>query len=57
MDGDEMRFTLDVVGETKRGTLWVDATFAEGRLFAWREGRWTFDGVTTPVDAGMPPSP
>ena len=50
MDGDAMRFTLDVVGETDRGTLWVDATFTEGNLFAWRGGRWTFHGVATPVE-------
>jgi hypothetical protein len=51
MDGDTMRFTLDLLGDSGRGTLWVDATFSEGNLFAWREGRWTFNGVTTPVDA------
>jgi hypothetical protein len=50
MDGDAMRFTLDVVGETGKGTLWVNATFTEGNLFAWRGGRWTFNGVTIPVE-------
>ena len=50
MDGDAMRFTLEMVGETGRGTLWVDATFTEGKLFAWRGGRWTFRGLTTPIE-------
>ncbi|MGH7437139.1 MAG: hypothetical protein ACRENE_15805 [Polyangiaceae bacterium] len=50
MDGDGMRFTLEVVGETSRGTLWIDATFSEGKLIVWRGGRWTFNGVTTPVE-------
>jgi hypothetical protein len=50
MDGDMLRFTLDVIGETGRGTLYVDATFTQGTLFAWREGRRTFDGKTTPVE-------
>jgi hypothetical protein len=50
MDGDAMLFTLDVVGERGQGTLSVDATFSEGSLFVWRGGRWTFEGVTTPVN-------
>jgi hypothetical protein len=49
MDGDEMRFTLEVAGERGRGTFNADCTLDESRIYEWRAGRWTFDGHTLAI--------
>lgn len=49
MDGDDMKFTLDVVGEKGRGLLRAHATLSEGQIVRWDEGLWTFDGRNRPI--------
>ncbi|HKU37804.1 MAG TPA: hypothetical protein VJR89_06650 [Polyangiales bacterium] len=44
MNGDDMHFALDVVGERGRGVFYVDCTLDEFRVYDWRPGRWLFDG-------------
>jgi hypothetical protein len=50
MNGDDMRFTLEVVGDKGAGTLWADCTLSSGRVMSWTSGRWTFHGQTTPIN-------
>jgi hypothetical protein len=50
MNGDDMRFTLEVVGDKGAGTFWADCTISDGRVMSWTSGRWTFHGQTTPVN-------
>jgi hypothetical protein len=49
MNGDDLRFTLEVAGSRGTGTFLVDCTLADGMVLDWREGRWTFGGVAVPV--------
>jgi len=49
MDGDEMRFTLEVVGDRGAGIFWADCTIAGGRVSDWRSSRWTYHGKATPI--------
>jgi hypothetical protein len=50
MDGDEMRFAFDVIGERGKGTFLADCTLDEYRVYDWRPGRWTFRGHETRIE-------
>ena len=44
MNGDDMSFALDVIGERGRGVFYADCTLDEARVYDWRSGRWRFNG-------------
>jgi hypothetical protein len=50
MNGDDMRFTLDVVGERGTGTFYADCTLDDHRVYDWLPARWTFRGRTVRID-------
>jgi hypothetical protein len=50
MNGDDMLFTLEVVGERGTGVFFADGTLANDWIVDWRSGSWTFGGKTTPID-------
>jgi hypothetical protein len=50
MNGDGMRFTLDVIGERGAGIFVADGTIDEDRITDWRSGVWSFGGRTTEID-------
>lgn len=44
MNGDDMRFVLDVSGERGRGVFHVECTLDDYRVYHWGSGRWLFNG-------------
>jgi hypothetical protein len=42
MNGDDMRFTLDVVGERGRGTFQAICTLDDYTVYDWQPGHWHF---------------
>lgn len=50
MDGDDMRFTLDVVGERGRGTFFAVCTLDDYRVYDWQPSTWRFGGREQRVD-------
>jgi hypothetical protein len=44
MNGDDMHFALDVVGQHGAGVFHADCTLDEARVYDWREGRWVMNG-------------
>lgn len=44
MNGDDMHFALDVVGERGKGVFHADCTLDDSRVYDWREGRWIANG-------------
>jgi hypothetical protein len=44
MNGDDMFFSLDVVGERGSGVFYVDCTLDDSRVYDWRSGRWVIHG-------------
>jgi MFS family permease len=69
MNGNDLRFKLDVIGERGAGTLQVVCTIDQDRLLSWDSGRWSFNGREKDVvvqahpygepasRSGAPPSP
>ncbi len=51
MDGDDLRFTLEVVGAKGTGTLRADCTISGDRVLDWRSGVWRFQGKATRIDS------
>jgi hypothetical protein len=49
MNGDDLRFTLEVVGEHGSGTFHADCTLDGNRVLEWRAGAWTYGGKTRAV--------
>jgi hypothetical protein len=50
MDGDELHFTLEVIGERGSGVFFADGTIEGDWIVDWRSGRWSSGGRTVPVD-------
>jgi hypothetical protein len=50
MNGDDLQFTLEVVGLKGTGTLRVDCTIEGNSLLEWRSGTWAFNGTITSID-------
>ena len=44
MNGDDMLFVLDVVGDRGAGVFHADCTLDEYRVYDWRAGRWLSQG-------------
>lgn len=44
MNGDDMFFSLDVIGQRGSGLFHVQCTLDEFRVYDWRPGRWLFHG-------------
>lgn len=57
MNGDDLRFALDVAGEKGSGVLRVECTIMGDAVLDWRSGTWTFDGKETVVSAPAKPLP
>jgi hypothetical protein len=51
MDGDDLLFTLQVVGSKGTGTLRADCTIDGERILDWRSGTWSFNGTVTRIDS------
>jgi hypothetical protein len=51
MNGDDVRFTLEVIGEGGTGTLLADCTLIDGAVLDWHQGRWTFAGKVVRIDS------
>jgi hypothetical protein len=51
MDGDDMNFALEVVGEHGTGTFVANCTLDDFTVYDWRSGTWTFAGHTTRIDS------
>jgi hypothetical protein len=51
MNGDDMFFVLDVVGERGRGTFYVQCTLDEHRVYEWRTGRWLNHGRESRIES------
>jgi hypothetical protein len=49
MDGMEMNFTLDVVGDKGHGAFRVQCTIDGDTVWTWESGAWTFNGQTTAI--------
>lgn len=50
MNGDDMLFVLDVVGDRGAGVFHADCTLDEYRVYDWRAGRWLSRGRDTRID-------
>jgi hypothetical protein len=44
MNGDDMHFSLDVIGERGSGVFQVDCTLDDYAIYDWRSARWIFQG-------------
>jgi hypothetical protein len=44
MNGDDMFFALDVIGDHGSGVFYVECTLDEYRVYDWRSGRWVANG-------------
>jgi hypothetical protein len=44
MNGDDMHFSLDVVGDRGRGVFHVDCTLDDSAIYDWHSARWVFGG-------------
>ena len=44
MSGDDMVFSLDVIGQQGRGIFYADCTLDQWRVYEWRSGRWVAKG-------------
>jgi hypothetical protein len=51
MNGDDMYFSLDVIGDRGAGIFHVDCTLDEWRIYDWRSGRWVFRGRESRIDS------
>ena len=51
MNGYDLRFALDVIGQRGRGVLRVACTLDEQRVLSWDSANWTYAGHTTPLAA------
>jgi len=55
MNGDEMRFALDIVGGKGAGVFRAVCTVMGDVTVEWEEGRWIFGGKETPIPASPAP--
>jgi hypothetical protein len=44
MNGDDMRFALEVIGERGRGTFFANCTLDDHTIYDWSSARWRFGG-------------
>jgi hypothetical protein len=44
MSGDDMMFSLEVIGQRGRGVFYADCTLDQWRVYEWRSGRWVAKG-------------
>lgn len=44
MNGDDMVFSLEVIGQQGRGIFYADCTLDQWRVYEWRSGRWLARG-------------
>ena len=51
MNGDDMLFVLEVVGERGRGVFHADCTLDDHRVYGWNPGRWLSRGREQRIDA------
>jgi hypothetical protein len=51
MNGDDMFFALDVIGERGAGIFYVDCTLDEYRVYQWRSGRWVMRGRESRIES------
>jgi hypothetical protein len=51
MNGFDMHFALDVIGERGRGVLRIDCALDNGVIMEWQSANWQFAGRTTPLPA------
>ena len=49
MNGDDLTFTLEVVGDNGTGTLRADCTISGDQVLDWRSGTWRFNGKVTRI--------
>ena len=49
MNGDDMKFTLEVVGEKGFGLFKADCTLDGDAVMEWRPSQWIFNGRTTVI--------
>ena len=57
MNGDDMRFVLEVVGERGRGTFTAVCTLDDARVYDWQPSTWRFASREVQVDAVPPVVP
>lgn len=50
MNGDDMRFVLDVVGDRGSGVFHADCTLDEYSAYDWRAGRWLSHGRESRIE-------
>jgi hypothetical protein len=50
MNGDDMRFTLEVIGSHGQGTFQAVCTLDDYTVYEWQSGRWTFRDHAVHVD-------
>lgn len=50
MNGDDMFFALDVIGERGSGVFYVQCTLDEFRVYDWRPGRWVIHGRESRIE-------
>lgn len=50
MNGDDMLFVLDVVGERGRGVFHANCTLDDDRVYSWNPGRWLSQGREQRID-------
>lgn len=51
MNGDSMRFTLEVIGERGRGMFHANCTLDESRIYDWQPARWIIAGREQRIDS------
>lgn len=44
MNGDDMQFVLEVVGDRGRGTFYANCTLDDYAIYGWSASRWVFAG-------------
>jgi hypothetical protein len=51
MNGDDMFFVLEVIGDRGSGIFYVDCTLDESRVYQWRSGRWVMHGRESRIES------